>query len=540
MKKVSFLVLFGILFFISSCQRLEDPVANVLEHNMAPFIPLKQEFEPVSSVRSTTATTYDNLGYGYDSYSYPFESTTNTTYEVIQVNRLSEDPILQSAVRVKNVNEALANYRAFSSYKEYEDLHKLKYSVDVKVGVSDSIKKKGFQAGFRFMSKDIDQESELTRFAETEMGIRTKSYSLNVIDSTHLYSYLNPKFKLDYYKNSPDRLVGMYGWHVLTGYDAGAKAFGVYVAKAKENYSEFERDMGAYAKVSFSNIVTKVFGLDINVSAEWSDSIKNIKKNKFQDFRLSYRTFGGNPSLGLPAFVGPNNPDNVTMDLREWAKSVMNPEYYQIFSIHKAGLTPISNFIIEDNLRRAFENYVEYGRKVQFRMPVFLLDPSGYGYDVYIVTRMGDLIRISDGKLRRIKNANGGPIMGFTTPPSTDGFPIYLPEYRGGNAWFQRVFVCENEDQTIEFSDSLFNHIKYPSYIKYDLSNLDVSSLKIYRIKNEPSKTKYLYLECPSGRYLLSIINSEVEKEWYALKLSGIPEVEVSSEILSYVKVIAL
>ena len=35
-------------------------------------------------------------------------------------------------------------------------------------------------------------------------------------------------------------------------------------------------------------------------------------------------------------------------------------------------------------------------------------------------------------------------------------------------------------------------------------------------------------------------MNSEVEKKWYPLKLSGIPEVEVSSEILSYVKVIAL
>lgn len=56
-----------------------------------------------------------------------------------------------------------------------------------------------------------------------------------MLDDYRLYTFLTYKFKHDYYNNTPDEIIRIYGPYVLTDYEAGGRAFGVYKGATQEN-----------------------------------------------------------------------------------------------------------------------------------------------------------------------------------------------------------------------------------------------------------------------------------------------------------------
>lgn len=78
----------------------------------------------------------ENLGMGYQPFSYPFANARNTTFSIIRVDELAKDPKIGSTVRVKNVNEAYSTFSYYTSFAEYTRSLSKKFSQHSNFGAS--------------------------------------------------------------------------------------------------------------------------------------------------------------------------------------------------------------------------------------------------------------------------------------------------------------------------------------------------------------------------------------------------------------------
>ncbi len=562
MSKFNLVMIIGFIFILGACTDKNDDLFETnkkntcIKHSKVPYIPLEKKTLP--QVKTQEDGKWDNLGKGYKSFKYPFVSAQNTTFKVIDVDRIDENEKHRYLLDKRNTSQSFSNFRAFSSFKEYETeiYTKIKKSFKAK-GSFFGILKSSFKKEFSFMSKDIDKESKKKIFGEVQVGIKTKSFSINLLDEKQIYSFLTFRFKHDYYNSSPQNLLESYGLNVLTSYTAGGKAFATYRGDTYSNMSKKEREkkFDLSVRASFGGILGGIIsgGGDI-IKKEEKKKAEEARK-EFDQFEMSIKTYGGNPGLGIPNFVGPAVPETLNIDLKEWGKSVSDPDFYEINNIDEKGLTPIQFFIKEDNIRKNLLNFLADKAPVdssQFnvepRVPVFYIDKGGYGSDLYIMTRFGDLLRISDGKLRRIKAGNG-PIQNYVDPLTTDGFPIQCKveekEEYGGISGLQfnvgmDVYHCPVNIPGGEFGDYLFSGIEKPySGLKYDLSGFDKDALCIYKLKDDPSGIRYLKVKTKTKTYAIAILNDYIENE-YGLLLKNIPVHEVSTDYLTHLTIIAL
>ncbi len=562
MKKFKLTMIVGCIFILGACTDKNDNLfetnkkSTCLKYSKVPYIPLVKRALP--QVKTQEDSKWDNLGMGYKAFKYPFISTQNTTFKVIDINRIDNDEKHKDLLSKRNTSESFSSFRSFSSFKEYETeiYTKFKKSIKIKGGFLGIVKSR-FKKGFSFMSKDIDKESEEKIFGEVEIGLKTKSFSINLLDEKQIYSFLTFRFKHDYYNSSPKDLLENYGIGVLTSYTAGGKAFATYRGETSSSMSKKERESNFDLAVrgSFGGILGGIISGGANIITEAEKKMAEAAKSKFTQFEMSIRTYGGNPGLGIPNFIGPDVPDTLNIDLKEWGKSVSNPEFYEINNIDEEGLTPIQFFIKEDNIRKNLLNFLADTTSVdssQFnvdpRQPVFYIDQGGYGSDVYIMTRFGDLIRISDGKLRRIKAGNGGPIEFYVDPITTDGFPIRCKaveeedeiENTSSLNKSMDVYYCISDKPNAEFDDYLFSGIKKPySGLKYDLSGFNKDELCIYKLKNDFSEIRYLKVKTQTTTYAIAIFDDYIENI-YGLLLNDIPIYEVSTDYLKDLTIIAL
>ncbi len=569
MRKLNLVMIIGFIFILCACTDKNDDVfvknqKNInVKHEKVPLIPLEEK--PAQRTKAYTPSVCDNLGMGYNPSKYPFAASKNTLFRVINVDKIINDDKISSTIRIKNINESFAKFRSFSTFKEYKNelVKKFKKTYEANANFF-GIVKSSFKKEFSFMSKDIDKESVKNIFGEAEIGIKTKSFSINLLNENQIYNYLDYNFKHDYFSVHPKRLFETYGRYVLTDYDAGGRAFGVYRGTTKEKHSKKykEKKFSTTVKASFGGILKKIISGGGSHYKEEKDSVVKEARKKFSRFEMAIKTFGGNPGLGIPTFIGPAVPENLNIDLKEWGASVTNPNFYEISDINDKGLTPIEFFVKEDNIKKMLLKYIETNDtitestdlsklpKFKLRKPVFYIDAGGYGSDLYIMTRFGDLLRISDGKFRRVKEANGAPIQNYVEPLTTDGFPIECKavengEY-GGFSGLQfnvgmDVYYCPVHAPVNEFGDYLFNGIENPyAKLKYDLSGFNKDDLCIYKLKDDPSGIRYLRVKTKTHTYALAILNNDIATNLYGLLLKNIPVHEVHNDYLANMTIIAL
>lgn len=531
---------------IFSCSKFEQDMAMNIQNknNKVPFVPMKGKLLLDGGFRKTSNELIENLGMGYYSFSYPMASTNNTTYSIIDVNRIYEDPVLTSLIRIKNINESYSNYFSFTDFNEYSNhvIKNISTDIDLKGNVLWGLFKNQFKINFAYHNDNLEKESQKIIYGEVEVGVKTKSLSINTLNKNKLYSYLNPNFKHDYYFNTPDTVISVYGSEVLTDFIAGGKAFGVYKGETKDLLSKEEKTkkFDTYVKTSFGGFLKNIadIGADFNVKGD--ESATKEEHTEFSTFLMKFKTMGGDPGLGVTNFVGPGMPKVLNLDIKPWAQTIKLPEFAQIIAINQDGLMPIVSLMKEDNIKKSYESYLKKGRMIKIRRPSFYLDSSGHGVDVYIQSRFGDLIRVSRNKFPYSNSDPYTIVPAVVLPPRVGDFPIIFDSYfvSSPNEGMP-IYHSPIKDFTIEFDDSLFDGISYPSYLKYDLSSFDKNDMYLFKIKNDISGVKYLHIRCNDKEYALAIFNTSVEK-LYGLLIKDLPVKEIESDELDYLTIIAL
>ena len=509
-----------------------------------PFKPIKGHFleNQPNNLRSA-ATVDDNLGMGFKAFGYPLNTASNTTFRVIDAEAILADPRLKDLISIKRMYESWSSISQYSSFEEYVEKLSSKTNMDTNFSLEFlKLGKTEFKVGFSILENDIDSVSINTTFGEVNAGIKTKSYTMNLLFPRQVDYFLSYKFIYDYYHNEPEPFYQTYGGYVLTGYDAGGIAQGLYRGVSKNVISIAQRDEQFLFMMKYSTgkLLDVISSIDFDVSADGDYDVYDGYRSNFNEFEIAFRTVGGNPGYGMPMFYGPTDPSNIQVDLQDWGVSVSDPEFYQIMNIHYNGLTPIETFIKEDNLKQHYAGFRNEGTEVRLREPAFLLDHNGYGSDVYIVTRFGDLLRISDGKLSRLKDPNA-PVQPYVKPASVEGFPIlFTPLQNGSSLEMEKYHYFSQEGfSLLEFGDYLYPVIQYPSQLKYDLANFEKDSLVIYTLEGDITDTKYLYLQTPQGDYAISIFDDLI-KRMYGLAIEDLPQQEVSRDFFDDTTIIAL
>lgn len=518
-----------------------------------PFVPLYMENDFTEGLRSLSEIQKYPLGKGFKPYKYyPVANSRNATFRVIDIDALAEDKQLRDIISIRPVLEATSSYMTYSDFNEYQSKIGSYYERQREFGFDFfGIIKSEFRNSIKFQTNDFNLSSTQKIFGLIDVGVVLNSYTLNLGNLRQVYSYLTPKFKSDYYHYSPDKLIDWYGTHVLTGYDDGGKVIGCYRGIAEDDVKKSEKveyftDMMKFTfSLGFDHLKSpsKVFSnnqaMEIPQSESGGLSYKEMK-DKFSKFEVFLITKGGNPGLGITNFVGPKDPENFGIDLRAWGATIKDSETALIYKIHDRGLIPLDYFILEDNLKKHLAMYQTNDTKIVQRNPTFYLDPSGYGYDVFIQSRFGDLIRISDGKLRRQKE--GGGILHYTELPSVDSFPIMFELDNWGSRNINNgmpIYTCRSKEYCSELGEYLFLDITFPSTLIYDVSGFSNDSFRVFTVEGDPSAIKYLYFVTPNGKFAFAILNDYLA-ELYGLKLESIPVEKINSDYLLDVKIIAL
>lgn len=146
-----------------------------------------------------------------------------------------------------------------------------------------------------------------------------------------------------------------YGEFVAADYSSGGRGMAIYV--------------GTYKKGDVTSTAEKEMSDEINASFTWDNNSLSNNLNlgrghgsttsytgQFSSVKYSVKTLGGSASgsFSIPAEVG-----NSSIDLSGWVSSLSDNRLNVISEFNQNGLIPISDFILEDNLKKLFNSFSE-------------------------------------------------------------------------------------------------------------------------------------------------------------------------------------
>ncbi|WP_302314625.1 MAC/perforin domain-containing protein [uncultured Muribaculum sp.] len=174
--------------------------------------------------------------------------------------------------------------------------------------------------------------------------------------------YLDPIFLEELHANHPYDFFKSYGAFVLKEFTTGGKATALYYAENKTTAEESQRikSMDDAINASF-NISDN--GSSANISFGNESNTLTYDTTAFSSVYVSVKTMGG--SVPYFGFTPPKEIDEINIDLSAWCSSIQNNT--TLIEFNQAGLMPITDFIIEDNIKSKIEQYIE-GRSPSYSL----------------------------------------------------------------------------------------------------------------------------------------------------------------------------
>lgn len=533
-KNILFIViLFGILFSIScSKDELENkniyqqpPQKVFTETRSTQNIQLWSDETPVRPMMADNAL-LDELGAGYDiTKTYPLVSPQNITHMVIDVDKLyAED---RSRITVKKQYTSQSDYSSFITSAEYTESKNHTFNFGMNVNAK-FLKVLNFSvdASLNKIFKHSNTDINRTIYSEIELGITTKDLTLNTGNSTDLAEkYASKSFKFDAYNITPEKLIATYGGHVLTDYTLGGRAFAITKAETRNHESSENKSkkMSAAVKVTFKTILNKSkVGFNTNV---FDSTAINIKEN-FSSFDMAISTYGGNPGYGITDFFNIEDPQAFNVDLKNWGLSVVDDRFAQIHSINKNGLTPIYEFIREDNLRKRVKNYLEYGTNKTFNEPRidrFVMNDMVF---TVLYTRLGNAVLFDTQDFIRQED-DGSHIISARPWWLRNSYPFTCrPFYsREDNSDGISINYYLEGDYPQEYcgtvSSNIFDNPEIGAKTDYDFRNIDTNSFHLCKIENDNTGMEYLTFKKGNRLYALGIYKDFI-KTLYAIDIRNL------------------
>lgn len=305
MKQKKLFWLISLMLSFYSCSKMEE----------LPIDSLSSSSNKITT-RSAGDGIYDILGYGYD-ITEEYMGENSTKLRVLDVATFVkendgrfENPFIGVIDQKVNAGED-----TYSFIKDIITSSNLSGSVG-SMGKND--KDSGFFSGTistGFKSNTKYSYSSKYSFARAEVLKKQRKYILNS-DLNTLKKYLSPVFVEDLNRYSPDKIVEIYGTHVLTNIIVGGKYVAYYKSAILEenDRNEKTKTVSAGAKVNLSKI-----GLDAN--GTWSKSEITEQNKKNSKWECYIKSIGGSTS-GTTITLSPTQGPTFTINLGDWSKSV--------------------------------------------------------------------------------------------------------------------------------------------------------------------------------------------------------------------------
>lgn len=369
MKKFCYLLGFLLLFY--SCSKMED---------------LPNVESSVSNVTTRAAGdgVYDVLGYGYD-ITDDYMGENSTRLKILDVEAF----VKANPNRFDKQFSGVIDQRCFAGADAQSFLSQIITDTNFGGSVGSLPEKKdkeGFfsgtiTTGFKTSSKYF--YSSKYSFARAEVFKKQRRYLLNT-DIETLSKYLLSSFVEDLNKYSADKIVEMYGTHVLTNITVGGKYTAYYKSAIIEENSSTEKTeiVSAGAKYNLSNI-----GLDAHGS--WSKTEVEERNKKNSNWECYIKALGGSTS-GTTITLAPEQGPSFSINLGAWTESV-DDQHSRLFDVNWNATYPIYDLISDpikkQEMKEAVFRYID-SRKIEMLNTSFVYQ-SFNGKEHYYCTFYG-------------------------------------------------------------------------------------------------------------------------------------------------------
>lgn len=402
MEKWLLALFIGIMIF-ASCNKNEESLIFKQENYTIlkerdpnyPWIPYQKS--TLSRATPTIIGLKDCMGRSLKCNTFPIENIENLGYPVIDMDKFTKDyPTYFTSWRLGNESAESFSFANFDRFIENSNIKKnVSNGFSLNLGI--------FKLGHKKKMSEIFSTSLIENnqcvFGMLNILVKDSCYNLLLssnIKNKIITNYLHPMFREELYNTSPSEFFSNYGGFVLSNYITGGKALGFYcgIYKQSETSETKEHNMNKEISGSFG------FKKD-SISGSWGFGKNfangNSSTNTFSSLQTSIQTIGG--ASGSTAISIPQDINTINVDLSEWMKSLKDSKNNSIISVLENGLIPITDFIVEENLKDAFLDIYKNGvtNITSMQEPYILFSQgegtlSGVTWYIYLITRFGDQI----------------------------------------------------------------------------------------------------------------------------------------------------
>lgn len=328
-KQISICIGAFLMLFLTSCST--DELNNEVSSS-----------NPDKSDRLRTGKTagdgiYDVLGHGYDAAG-EYANATSAGFQVIDVVRFNNE----QAGRLITENTLSQAY--LEEYGENAESYSKTVSTKVNATAGIPLFKKTLSVSFNSAVTNTNKYDAKYIYGSYNLTIKQKRFRFNATNDM-LGDYLTTEFVQDLQTKTPQQIVSDYGTHVALDIYTGAKLDVMFQAETMNQ----SRDHAA--RVGIKAGMKDIFDVDVTNDVNTSTSNQNYSK------KLSYRTRGGNPAIGL---MGELNLDqsNPKINISNWQNS-SNPSNSVLVDFGTNGLVLIYDLVKDPTKKAQLKSYVD-------------------------------------------------------------------------------------------------------------------------------------------------------------------------------------
>lgn len=424
---------------------------------------------------------YDVLGYGYDA-TEEYMGENSTRSKVLDVAAFdTENP-----GRFDNPFLGVIDQRVYAGEDYYSFLKDLSTNSNFNYSIGSfgkEAKDSGFFSGTLttgFESKTKYFYSSKYSFARAEVFKKQRKYYLNT-ELEILKKYLSAVFLEDLDRYSADKIVEIYGTHVLTNIIVGGKYIAFYKSAIIEtnNRSEKKTTVSAGAKFNISKI-----GLDAN--GTWSKTEITEQNNKNSNWECHIKSIGGSTS-GTSITLGPGQGPTFNINLGDWTKSV-DDQHSRLVDVDWNATYPIYDLISDpvkkQQIKDAVLKYID-SKKVEVLevKPMYQLKSKDTGDTWWVFTK--DEVINAQSKWGEEYHGVIGYVL---TKPQTNTRPMYRIQSpaKSNDVWY--LFTW---DEVIYVQNKWGD--KYHGIDGYIYATEQPNTRPMYRMKSKKGDTWYAF-----------------------------------------------
>jgi hypothetical protein len=342
------------------------------------------------------------LGHSLKNNVYPLEDTRNLGFQVIDMEGFIKDN--PSYVRAWKNSSGEATFFSYATFDRYTSNSSVTKNVSGGFKLNLGLFSIGNKNTLKSVFTTTFAEDKNTTFGELNIMVRDSCYQIqtssNILEKIRL-NYLSNDYKDELYNTHPSEFFTNYGGFVLSNYVMGGKATAMYAGtyKKTETNETKEKNLNSEINASYGFSYKGSSGSasgDLNLGR--SNTSGTSVTNEFSSIMMSIKTIGGNSTFA--SFSVPKEVKNTSVDLSSWMSSISDKSTHSIVEFGTESLIPITDFIVERNLRNQIRDYYSTGINTyeNLKEPKITIDivaysqPQVYVLGTFLHTRFGNKI----------------------------------------------------------------------------------------------------------------------------------------------------